>query len=501
MSAAAEPVGFLRDLVDDRTREILTRRRAVRAARGRRGWIVRRLLVAADLLGLAGAMFVAELAGAARPADAAAEMLKLVATLPAWIVVANIYGLYDRDEERTDHSTADDLVGVFHLVTVCTWLLWAAAHTVGLVHPTSEKLLIFWGSAVALVSLGRVGARAVAHRSAAYVQNAVIVGSGEVGQLVARKFLSHQEYGINVVGFVDNAAREDDALSLPMLGRIAQLPEIARQLDVERVIFAFSGTPYGIELDLIRELERQRVQIDIVPRLFEIVTPTSELHQVEGVAVLSLRPVRMTTASRVMKRGLDVAVSSVALLLLTPVFAVIAWLIRRDSEGPVFFRQTRIGMDMREFTFLKFRTMRQGTSAADHEAYVRESMKGDGAPERDGLYKLERSDAVTRVGRFLRRTSLDELPQLLNVLRGDMSLVGPRPCLPYEAEMFLPHHYERFAVPAGITGLWQVMARAHATFREALDMDVAYARGWSFGLDLRLLLRTPLQLVRTRGTR
>jgi lipopolysaccharide/colanic/teichoic acid biosynthesis glycosyltransferase len=157
-------------------------------------------------------------------------------------------------------------------------------------------------------------------------------------------------------------------------------------------------------------------------------------------------------------------------------------------------------MDMREFTLLKFRTMHNGASSAEHEAYVRASMSDGLAPERSGLFKLERADVVTTTGRWLRRTSLDELPQLINVLRGDMSLVGPRPCLPYEVDSFLPHHYERFAVPAGITGMWQVLARAHATFREALDMDVAYARGWSFGLDLRLLFRTPLQLLRAKGT-
>jgi lipopolysaccharide/colanic/teichoic acid biosynthesis glycosyltransferase len=121
-------------------------------------------------------------------------------------------------------------------------------------------------------------------------------------------------------------------------------------------------------------------------------------------------------------------------------------------------------------------------------------------PTANNLYKLDRSGEVTRIGGWLRRTSLDELPQLLNVLRGDMSLVGPRPAIPYELELYAPHHLERFSVPAGLTGLWQVEARAHSTFREALDLDVAYARGWSLGLDLRLLLRTPLLMFRKRET-
>jgi lipopolysaccharide/colanic/teichoic acid biosynthesis glycosyltransferase len=127
-------------------------------------------------------------------------------------------------------------------------------------------------------------------------------------------------------------------------------------------------------------------------------------------------------------------------------------------------------------------------------------MSSKAMPHENGLYKLDRTDAVTPFGRFLRKTSLDELPNLINVLRGEMSLVGPRPCLEYETEYFLPHHFERFDVPQGITGLWQVAARAHATFGEALDLDVLYARSWSILLDLRLLLRTPLHVLRREGT-
>jgi lipopolysaccharide/colanic/teichoic acid biosynthesis glycosyltransferase len=135
-----------------------------------------------------------------------------------------------------------------------------------------------------------------------------------------------------------------------------------------------------------------------------------------------------------------------------------------------------------------------------HREYIRQTMSPAAVVNENGIYKLDRADVVTPVGRWLRRTSLDELPQLLNVVKGDMSLVGPRPCIPYEIEHFEPHHFERFRMPQGITGLWQVTARANSTFGEALDMDVAYVRGWSLGLDLRLLLRTPMALVRQRSS-
>jgi lipopolysaccharide/colanic/teichoic acid biosynthesis glycosyltransferase len=239
--------------------------------------------------------------------------------------------------------------------------------------------------------------------------------------------------------------------------------------------------------------------VDIVPRLFEALGANAALHGVEGLPLVGLPATRIPRSSQMLKRALDVAGASVMFAITAPVMLVIGLLIRHDSAGPVFFRQRRLGMDMREFTLLKFRTMEAGTDEAAHRAYVQQIMSPHALPASNNLYKLERPE-VTRIGRWLRKTSLDELPQLFNVIRGDMSLVGPRPSIPYEVELFAPHHFERFLVPAGLTGLWQVEARAHSTFREALDLDVAYARGWSLGLDLRLLLRTPALIFRRKET-
>jgi lipopolysaccharide/colanic/teichoic acid biosynthesis glycosyltransferase len=273
--------------------------------------------------------------------------------------------------------------------------------------------------------------------------------------------------------------------------------------DVERVIVAFSDENDADTVALVRavsELDRD-VQVDIVPRLYELVGPRAFVHNIEGMPLVGIPPLRLPRSSRALKRTLDIVGSAAVLLLTAPLLALVAVLIKRDSEGPVFFRQERLGRDMRPFVLLKFRTMRVDTDPAEHLAYIRETMSAGAAPRANGLYKLDRSRQVTRVGRWLRGTSLDELPQLLNVLRGDMSLVGPRPCLATETELFAPHHFERFLVPAGLTGLWQVTARAKATFAEALDMDVAYARGCSLALDLKLILLTPLQILGPRATR
>jgi lipopolysaccharide/colanic/teichoic acid biosynthesis glycosyltransferase len=202
----------------------------------------------------------------------------------------------------------------------------------------------------------------------------------------------------------------------------------------------------------------------------------------------------------VLNRSLDIAGAAIMLIVTAPLMLVVALLIRRGSPGPVFFRQERLGLDMRAFTLLKFRTMHEDTDDTPHREYLKQISSPHAAPEESNLYKLDRSDVTTPIGRWLRRMSLDELPQILNVLRGDMSLVGPRPAIAYELELYAPHHFERFLVPAGLTGLWQVEARAHSTFREALDLDVVYARSWSLGLDLRLLLRTPMLIFRKGET-
>jgi lipopolysaccharide/colanic/teichoic acid biosynthesis glycosyltransferase len=281
----------------------------------------------------------------------------------------------------------------------------------------------------------------------------------------------------------------------------SELIELVSERKVDRVLVAFAAMPDAETLAVVHRLRALDVQIDIVPRLFEVVPPGVEVHSVEGVPLLGLRPVRMSRSARIVKRTIDLVGSALLLILTAPAFAYIAWRIKRDSPGPVFFRQTRLGQDMREFTALKFRTMTDAKHDDEHKEYLATIMHSTATVGVDGAYKLERPESVTTVGRWLRRTSLDELPQLVNVFRGEMSLVGPRPCIPYETSLFQTHHFDRFAVPAGITGLWQVTARSRATFGEALDLDVAYARGWSVALDLKLLARTPVQLFRGQGAR
>jgi exopolysaccharide biosynthesis polyprenyl glycosylphosphotransferase len=482
--------------VDDKTLEMVKRRRRSRRPVGRR-WLVRRLLLAADLLGLTLAFALGAFVSAVDLSVATISFAVFVASLPVWVVGAKVFGLYDDDEARADHTTLDDLARIFLLVTIGAFVFAVIA---GYTSHNMEQVLLFWIFGIVFVGNGRAAARVASRRTRTYVQNAVIVGAGDIGQLLARKLLQHPEYGINLVGFVDAAPKErrSDLRHLTVLGTPDELPQIVRMLGIERAIFAFSRAAFDENLELIQSLRHSEVQVDIVPRLFEAIGPKVGVHTLEGLPLIGLPPVVLAPSSRLVKRSLDVLGASIGLILVAPFLAVIAFLIRRESPGPAFFRQTRLGQEMQEFTILKFRTMKDGTADAGHRAALDAVMDSQAAKGNNGLYKPDREEAVTRVGAWLRKTSLDELPQLVNVLRGEMSLVGPRPSLPYETRHFAPRHFERFHVPPGITGLWQVTARAHSTWLEALDMDVAYVRGWSIGLDIWLICRTPLQMLRLK---
>jgi exopolysaccharide biosynthesis polyprenyl glycosylphosphotransferase len=490
--------------VDERTLEILDHRRRTAVVR-RRGWLVRRLLLAADLLGLALSFLIAELVFGSGPGpdrfSMAAEWALFVLTLPGWIVVAKIYGLYERDEERTDHSTTDEFVAVFHMITVCTGLFAFAAYLTGVAHPTVGKVAVFWAAATVLVTAGRAAARSLARGHVSYLQNTVIVGAGDVGQLIARKVQNHPEYGINVLGFVDDAPKErrdDLEEGVTVLGPVDRLPALVRLFDVDRVVIAFSNDRHERTLDLIRSLKDMDVQIDVVPRLFELVGSNFDLHTVEGIPLIGLPPPRLSRSSLLLKRALDLILSVAALTILTPVFALIAVLIRRDSTGPVFFRQVRMGLNGHTFRIWKFRTM---TADADERkqdvAHLNQHLRAGGDPR---MFKIPDDPRVTSVGRRLRRYSLDELPQLINVALGQMSLVGPRPLILDEDQHVSAWGRRRLNLKPGCTGPWQVLGRSRIPFEEMVKLDYLYVTGWSLFADLKLVARTIPVLARGSST-
>jgi exopolysaccharide biosynthesis polyprenyl glycosylphosphotransferase len=488
--------------LDVRTRAILERRRTEEMPY-RRGWLIRRALLAADIFGLTVAFLVSMLVfGESTVNDRVSslrELLIFAGALPLWIVLTKLYGLYDRDEERTDHSTTDDVVGVFHLVTVGTWLLYIGGLATGLTNPPIERLITFWIAAVAAITVARAVARSSCHRSPAYLQNTIIVGAGDVGQLTARKILNHHEYGINVVGFVDDEPKErrDDLEHLTVLGGPDRLRELVQVLDVERVIVAFSNETDDALLDLVRQVQDLDVQIDIVPRLFDILGPSVGIHTIEGIPLVGLPPLRLARSSRLLKRGLDLVVSSVALTVLAPVLIGIAIAIKLDSRGPVMFRQTRRGRSEGVFRIYKFRTMSVDAEARKNElAHLNMHLAPGGDPR---MFKIPDDPRVTRVGGFLRRTRLDELPQLFNVVKGEMSLVGPRPIILDEDQYVAGWARRRLDLRPGMTGLWQVLGASDIPFDEMTKLDYRYVTNWSLAEDLRLIMLTIPSILRRRA--
>ena len=254
-----------------------------------------------------------------------------------------------------------------------------------------------------------------------------------------------------------------------MIGNLGQIPELVRQFEIERVIVAFSATHDAEMLEMIRELNGLDVQVDIVPRLFEVVGPQTTIHGAEGLPLLGLPSAGLPWSSLLLKRTMDVTLSTVGLVLLAPLLAVAAVAIKLDTRGPVFFRQVRMGQRDRPFLILKLRTMTADADERKHEiAHLNKHSDGD-----DRMFKAPHDPRVTRVGRFLRRYSLDELPQLVNVLRGDMSLVGPRPLIPEEDRHVEGWARRRLDLKPGITGLWQVLGSDDIPFGEMVGSTTA----------------------------
>jgi exopolysaccharide biosynthesis polyprenyl glycosylphosphotransferase len=492
----APPPGALVDVkpAEGLVRDLASSLQARDESERTRGWLVHRLLLAADLLGLITAFAVAYTVYA-KPNDWP-EIIAFVATLPVWVIAAKLYGLYDHDEERTSHSTVDDLLRVFHLVTAVTWLIIAADIVTGLLNPDLPKVVLFWALAIPFIVVLRGIARTIATRSDLYVQKAIVVGAGEVGQSIARRLLRHPELRIEVLGFVDDAPkeREEGLADLALLGSIDHLPDIVDRYDVDRVIVAFSNEGHEAHLTLLRRLNEFDVHVDIVPRLFEMLGSRAHLHGVEGVTLVGLPPLRLSRSWQFMKRMLDVALASAGLVFLSPLLVAIAVAIKTTSRGPVFFRQVRMGRDGEPFRIYKFRTMVENAEELKESvSHLNMHLEGDAR-----MFKIPDDPRMTSVGRVLRRWALDELPQLINVVRGDMSLVGPRPLIPEEDVHVTAWGRRRLDLKPGVTGPWQALGGSNIPFQEMVRLDYLYITNWSLYEDVKWIWKTIPGLVSGR---
>jgi exopolysaccharide biosynthesis polyprenyl glycosylphosphotransferase len=463
--------------------------RAVPVRRGARDVALRRMLGAGDAAGVLLALIVALVV----PADPATghHLIWGVAAVPLMIVMFKVYGLYDRDGKRISYSTADDLPLLFHATVVGGLLLWLYSRISPLQRLDLAEILLFGAGVIVLVTAIRSLLRGLAGRLIGR-ERALLVGGGAMARRLVGKVAAHPEYRLDVIGSLAPGGRgqSGDHAEVATFGTVDDLAKVAAQHDVTRIVFSSRQVDEHELEQLLRRCRELSLKVSVLPALADVLGPAVEIDDVEGVTLLGVNPPWLPRSSRAMKRAMDLAIVAPVLPLLAPVLLAAGITIKLNSRGPVFFAQERVGRSGRRFRLYKFRTM-----VADAEERRAELLHASTDPN---WLKLDHDPRITRVGRWLRRLSLDELPQLWNVLRGEMSLVGPRPLIPAEDERVQARARGVNLTP-GITGYWQVLGRTRIPFEEMVKLDYLYVMNWSLWEDVRLMLRTLPVVLGGRG--
>ena len=423
--------------------------------------------------------------------------LAAFAVIPAVVGVSKAVGLYDRDDVLVRKATLDevpDLTRVTVLYAFVVWLLngFFIEGVFG-----ADQLLAFAGLLLGLMVVGRTLARTAAGRLSDD-ERVLVVGDADAAEMIATKFANTPMVRASVVGRVPiraeaalAAAASASDTPVPVVGDLRRLSSLLVAYDIDRAIIAPEGGDTRRLLDTIRLVKAAGAKASVLPRLLEIVGSSVELDELNGAILLAVPRYGLSRSSRALKRAVDLAGAGTGLILLGPLLAAIAVTIKIDSRGPVLFRQRRVGRDDKAFWMLKFRTMVDRADELKPALLERN--------EADGLFKIADDPRITRVGRLLRRTSLDELPQLLNVVRGTMSLVGPRPLVIEEDRHVEGWQRRRLQVRPGLTGPWQIFGSSRIPLREMVKIDYLYGANWSLWLDIKILLRTVPYVLARRG--
>jgi exopolysaccharide biosynthesis polyprenyl glycosylphosphotransferase len=464
---------------------------------------VRRLLLTADLTALVLAFAAVDgyrlLSGA--PNEILVEDLPLLlAGLPVWVCFAYGFGLYHMQSSRVEHGVADEIAAVWQMTALWGWVLVIVVGPLGPTDPGAGQLTVFWLTGTALMVSLRASVRSWSRRQPWYHQRALVVGTGMQLDSLVQKLKRHPEYGIDVVACIDHAAEAGSRppRNVPALGDGVDVVAQVEALGIDRVFHAWSPSAEDHEehFVLARELSERGVHVDLLPSWFEVLGARLELHELEGLPILTVPCVHLGRTSLRVKRAFDLTVSALVLAVLAPVLVLCAVAIKLDTRGPVLFHQRRIGKNGRPFALLKFRSMYADADLRKH-AVRPLSFHGDGLG--DGMFKLRRDPRVTRVGAFLRRTSLDELPQLINSVRGEMSLVGPRPLIEDEDRQVEGRFRKRLTLTPGLTGLWQVHGRSEIPMQTMISLDYHYVTSWSLWGDIKILIKTVPAVTGRRG--
>jgi exopolysaccharide biosynthesis polyprenyl glycosylphosphotransferase len=469
-------------------------------ARARRGIVagryvprdraVRRALAVSDTLAIVVAIGFVDLFVANR--NGAREAMWGLVALPAILLLFNAYGLYRRDSKRISHSTLDDLPWLFHALVVGSLLLWLYYHVTIRGGIKFLDLLAFSCVTIVSVTVFRKVARHLVHARRG-PERVLLLGDAEAINVVARKMRAHSRYRAEPVARIATSGTQRSDIDLPIVGRLTDLDlsAVVSELDVERIVLAQGELAEPTLLEFHRRCKELSVKVSVLPELCDVMGPSVEIDDVEGVTLLGINPPVLSPSSRMAKRCMDLVGASVMLIFAAPLMALIAIAIKLDSRGPVLFHQVRVGRRDTRFALLKFRTM--VTIAEQMTEQLRAQSKDP------HWLHLEHDPRITRLGRLLRSTSLDELPQLWNVLRGQMSLVGPRPLIEAEDSLLLDWARNRIDLTPGLTGLWQVLGRTSIPFEEMVKLDYIYVTNWSLWTDVRLMVRTVAVVLSRRG--
>ena len=459
---------------------------------GRRGYVLRRLLAVSDAIALIAAFLVviATRTAIGREPTVPYEPELFALMVPVWIALATVFKTYHVGERSLDYSFSDEVGPVFLVATVWNWalLIAVAGTTAGSVEVLPAVTL--WVASMAVVLGLRALVIFLSRRASWYRQRVLIIGSPDDAARVVRRIDRHPEYGLDLVG----TAPLGDASHAGL--QPAELVSLAADRRASRAIVATAPSSLEDRSELIRGLTEAQVQVDIVSGEPDLCSSSgAALHYVEGLPVLTVPSVQAPDSWLAVKRTIDIFASLVGLTVLSPVLFLVAIAIKIDSRGPVIFRQRRAGKGGEEFGLLKFRTMVVGADEMK-ESIAELNMHAVGDSK---MFKVAADPRVTRIGAWLRRWSVDELPQLWNVLRGDMSLVGPRPLIPDEARMIEGRYEVRLRMRPGITGPWQTLGRSDIGFEDMIKLDYTYVMNWTLSEDLKLLMRTVGAVVRARG--
>jgi exopolysaccharide biosynthesis polyprenyl glycosylphosphotransferase len=415
----------------------------------------------------------------------------IVAAFVLVILLMKVAGLYDRDAQLLHKTTLDEIPALFQIATLSALLLWLAGDVL-LTSGDYGRRQIFgmWSLLFILLIVGRSLARHLAGRLTPPVR-CLFLGDAASAAALGAKFRIDTTVHAELVGRLplEPGPATSDAPPLPELP--SELAEVMARKQIHRVILAPGHVDRDELLHLVRRVRALDVAVSVLPATPPVAGSVVEMDHINGLTLLGIHSFQMGRSSKLLKRAFDLVATSLLLLLLSPLLLAIAVAIRLDSAGPVLFRQRRIGRDGASFEMLKFRSMRDG--AERERAGLLE------LNEADGLFKLDHDPRTTRVGRIIRRWSLDELPQLVNVLRGEMSLVGPRPLVPEEDSMIVGHYRRRLDLAPGITGYWQALGSYRIPLSEMVRLDYLYVETWSLWNDIRILLRTIPYVAGRRG--